>query len=165
MAGQIAAAVLVLFFLVGSVFSSFALQEPEDSRSEKSRQASNQQTSELPAPVDDMHHFMEYISQPAYEQLKTALAQEPADRQAWSPIKSGAMILAESSILVTMRAPEENAEIWREISKQVHRHGADLYQAARRRKFDEAKNHYSKMIDNCNRCHSKFADGEHQLEK
>ena len=40
-------------------------------------------------PIDNMHHFMKYISQPSYKTLKQALASEPENRRAWRPVNAG----------------------------------------------------------------------------
>ena len=58
-------------------------------------------------PVDDMHHFMELISQPSYRALKDALKEEPKDRSVWRSAKTHAMILAETSALVATRPSEK----------------------------------------------------------
>ena len=59
-------------------------------------------------PVDNMHHFMEYIYEPVFNNLKKSVAKEPADKAGWTAIKSGALILAETSILLAKRTPPEN---------------------------------------------------------
>lgn len=118
-------------------------------------------------PIDNMHHFMEYISQPSYKALKQALASEPENRRAWRPVKVNTLILAETSALVAARVPEdlneEQAKQWKQISLDVYNAGKELYGSMGQ--YDNAKQHYAAMIDNCNRCHQVFADGEHQLEK
>ena len=69
------------------------------------------------AAIDNMHHFMEYISQPSYQALKDGLATEPADRQAWRPLKTHALILAETIAIVSGRAPEKATD--EEISSAI----------------------------------------------
>ena len=39
----------------------------------------------------------------------------------------------------------------------------EFYGAAKAKDFDAARKHYETMIQRCNTCHQKFADGEHQL--
>ena len=118
-------------------------------------------------PVDNMHHFMEYISQPAYQALQQALASEPADRQAWRPVKMNALLLAETSGLVADRAPADfdatQTQQWKQISRDVYDAGKQLYGSIG--DYEQARQHYSRLIDNCNRCHQVFVDGKHQLEK
>lgn len=130
---------------------------------------SNSRSNEDFLPVDNMHHFMEYISQPNYLALKETLAQAPEDGRTWKKVKSGALILTETSSLVADRVPadlsDEKKKEWIQICKEVYASGSELYKAAGSRKFDDAKQHYSRMIDNCNRCHTVFADGKYQLEK
>ncbi len=118
-------------------------------------------------PVDDMHHFMELVSQPSYRALKDALKEEPKDRRVWRGVKTHAMILAETSALVAERPfaklDEAQKKRWSEISVEVYAAGKELYKATG--KYDVAKASYEKMIDACNRCHQEFDDGKHQLEK
>ena len=85
-------------------------------------------------PVDNMHHFMEYISKPSYRELKSVLAEEDIRRSAWKNIKQHALILAETTILVADRPPEDADEEvtadWRAISLDTYNHAAALYKAA-----------------------------------
>lgn len=147
--------------------SGFAYQDQtEESQSNPEAKSAAGQEIEF-APVDDMHHFMEYISQPSYKALKDGMATAPANRKEWKPIKVNALILAETSALVANRAPEdvEEAKQWKQISKSVHESGSSLYQAASKMNFEEAKTHYEAMIESCNKCHQVFEKGKHQLEK
>ena len=116
-------------------------------------------------PIDNMHHFMEYICEPSYKGLKQVLATEPADRKAWKAFKNHALVLAESSALVAARGPEDEAENkqWKAISLEVYQSGKSLYKSAGN--YAEAKKHYGTMLDSCNRCHTVFAKGKHQLSK
>ena len=115
-------------------------------------------------PVDDdMHHFMEYVFEPSYKRLKAAMAAEPSDKQAWKGIKGDALTLAECANLLAMRMPKENGYGWKPFSLQVRGHGSQLYQAARKSDYPAARKAYTSMLQQCNACHKKFADGEHQL--
>ena len=114
-------------------------------------------------PVDDdMHHFMEYVFEPNYKRLKAALATEPADKQVWKGIKGDALTLAECANLLVMRVPEDGY-MWKDISLRVRGQGSQLYQAARKSDYPAARKAYTSMLQQCNACHTKFADGEHQL--
>ena len=165
------------FLFVGSLITSLALAysghanlSQEETKaapsSSKSAEQENAETDDFPA-VDNMHHFMEYISQPAYRQLKETLATEPENRRAWKKVKSPALVLAETSALVAERVPEgateEQIKEWRSISMDVYQSAKALYKSAG--DYEKAKESYSVMIDNCNRCHQVFEDGKHQLEK
>ena len=114
-------------------------------------------------PVDDdIHHFMEYVFEPNYKRLKAALATEPADKQAWKGIKGDALTLAECANLLMMRVPEDGY-MWKNMSMGVRGQGSQLYQAARKSDYTSARKAYVGMLQQCNACHKKFADGEHQL--
>lgn len=116
-------------------------------------------------PVDDMHHFMEYVCEPSYKALKEIMLKAPADRRAWKPFKNHALVLAETSALVSARGPEdpEKAKQWKQIALGVYKTGKALYKSAG--DFEEATKQYGLMIDNCNQCHTVFAKGKHQLKK
>ena len=115
-------------------------------------------------PVDDdMHHFMEYVFEPSYKRLQAAMAAEPSDKQAWKRIKGDALTLAECANLLAMRMPKEGGYGWKPFSLQVRGHGSQLYQAARKSDYPAARKAYTSMLQQCNACHKKFADGEHQL--
>jgi len=114
-------------------------------------------------PVDDdMHHFMEYVFEPNYKRLKAAMGSKPADKQTWAAIKEGSLTLSECANLLMMREPE-NGYMWKSISMQVRGYGSELYQAARKSDYDAAGKAYVSMLQQCNACHKKFADGKHQL--
>ena len=71
-------------------------------------------------PVDNMHHFMEYVYEPVYKELKESLKLEPADKKAWAKVKSGSMILAEASSLLAKR-PSEKADGKKVVGVQCNR--------------------------------------------
>jgi len=116
------------------------------------------------APVEkDMHEFMEYVFQPTYKRLKEAMKSEPQDKKGWLEVKSGSLILAEGGNLIMLRAPEENAKTWNELSVSVRDYGSKMYRAAHDKDFAAATQNYKNMLQQCNKCHQEFADGEHQL--
>jgi len=118
-----------------------------------------------PQPVDDsMHHFMEYIFEPNYKQLKAAMADAPADKSTWKVIKANSLTMAECANLLLMRAPDEDANDWRKLAATVRARGAELYQAARKSDYAAARKAYGTMLESCNACHEQFAGGEHQLK-
>ncbi len=125
-------------------------------------------TEEAFAPVDNMHHFMEYICEPSYKTLQASMANKPANRRAWSPIKSAALILAETSSIVAARGPKDDEKKmaeWNKISADVYTSAKALYGAAGKGNYDLAKKQYGLMIENCNKCHTVFDNGKHQLKK
>ena len=117
------------------------------------------------APVDNMHHFMEYVCEPSYKGLKQVLATQPEGRNAWKTFKNHALVLAETSALVAARAPDDEAKAkqWKQISFSVYESGKALYKSSGN--YDDARKHYELMIDQCNKCHTVFAEGKHQLKK
>ncbi len=117
-----------------------------------------------PQPVEkDMHEFMEYVFQPTYKRLKALMASEPADNNAWKGIRADALILAEGGNLLIIRKSKDDAATWDELSTAVRKAGGSMYQAAKKKDYKSARQHYEAMLKNCNACHNKFAEGEHQL--
>ncbi len=118
-------------------------------------------------PVDNMHHFMEYISKPSYMELRKILAKEKVSRGEWKKVKQHSLILSETSKLVSERGPadkDQNAE-WKKLAFETYQQGAALYKAAGSRKLEVAVKHYGAMMDACNQCHKKFDPKNHQLAK
>ena len=119
----------------------------------------------IPVPVDDsMHHLMEYVFEPAYKRLKVSLADEPEDKAGWSAIKGDSLTLAESNNLLLHRLPDEEPDEWIKLAVATRRAGADLYQAARKKDYAALRKNFALMLNRCNACHDKFADGDYQLK-
>ena len=166
-----------LCLIVGVTFAFASTQDTQKKSKTETKQESKAGSMKKAAdggeestfePIDNMHHFMEYISQPSYRSLKKSFAGEaPADRRGWKSIKSHALILAETSALVADRVPEgstdEQAAQWRQISLDVYHSGKKLYKSAG--DFEAAKKNYGVMIESCNKCHQVFDNGKHQLKK
>lgn len=159
-------ATLLLATLAVSLGMAFPIvQAPQKNLPGKPAQEQVASEDDQFAPIEDMHHFMEYVCEPSYKGLKQVLATEPANRKAWKAFKNHALVLAETSALVAARGPDEPAKAkqWKEISREVYNSGSALYKSAG--KYEDAKKHYGLMIDQCNKCHTVFAEGKHQLTK
>lgn len=118
-------------------------------------------------PVDDMHHFMEYVTKPAYRELKKMLAEEDIRRSTWRKIQQQAMVMAETTILVADRGPddEEKAADWRQITYETYVAGKALYKASVEKDRDAAVKNWGAMIDACNKCHEKYDENNHEMKK
>ena len=112
----------------------------------------------------DMHEFMEYVCEPPCKRLKAVLATAPADNAAWKGIKSDSLILAEAGNLLHRRPPEKDAAAWVAHSKKVRDTGILLYAAAKKKDTVETRKQWEGLLQNCNACHTQFADGEHMLK-
>jgi len=137
-----------------------------DDKPAKSKPAANkpaQSDHGVKAVEPDMHEFMEYYYKPTFIRLKRLMFRRPR-RPGWRNVKADTLILAEGSNLLLQRLPEDNAGEWKTLSVETREHGRKLYAAAKKRDYDTAKKHYTAMITACNKCHQKFAGGEHQLE-
>ena len=154
---------LTISISLGLAYPSTKVQDPD-----AKQKSPEKETEDDFAPVDNMHHFMEYICEPSYKSLQAAMANKPANRRAWSPIKSAALILAETSSIVASRGPKDDAKKmaeWKKISVDVYQSAKGLYSAAGKNDYDLATKQYGLMIENCNKCHTVFDEGKHQLKK
>ncbi len=158
-------AFVLAMLVIASGLSFPVVQEPAKQLPTKPEQEKLGPADSEFAPVEDMHHFMEYVCEPGYKGLKQILSTEPENRNTWKAFKSHALVLAETSALVAARAPDDEAKAkqWRQISLKVYQSAASLYKSAGN--YDDAKKHYGLMVDQCNQCHTVFADGKHQLAK
>ena len=108
-------------------------------------------------PVDNMHHFMEYIYGPVFNRLKGSMEKAPADKAGWTQLKSDSLILAEVSILLAERAPEnKDAKGWKNSAKTTYTAASATYQAARKKDFDGVKKNFAEMINGCKACHEEY---------
>ncbi len=115
-------------------------------------------------PVEpDMHEFMEYVFQPTYQRLKASMASEPLGNSSWKGIKADSLTLAEGGNLLLARTPEKDSDSWDAFSIAARDAGGSLYQAAKKKDYQAARQHYEAMLMKCNACHTHFAKGEHQL--
>ena len=139
---------------------------PTKASDNKSGQQDESVEGEFPA-VDNLHHFMEYITKPTFFALKGSLAEAPSGGAEWRELKSHSLILAETIAIVGQRPPseltEDQAKEWRQIARTVFDSAKLIYRI--RRDYPKARKHYEELVDNCNHCHNVFIDGEHQQEK
>lgn len=116
--------------------------------------------------VDNMHHFMEYVFEPRYKELKGTINLEPS-KSRFKKIKACGLTLAEAANLLMRRAPEgvtkEEKLTWVKYARDVREHAASLYQAAREKNHLKVVATYRQTIGKCNACHQQFADGKYQL--
>jgi hypothetical protein len=157
---------LFLFLLIIAIFGSFGVyaslepplaDTPEIANSETTLAVSLSRKSGDFKPVDNMHHFMEYVYEPTYNQLKKNVSTEPTAKEIWSKIKSGAMILAESSTLLAQRAPDKgDKDLWISSSLLVHQHGSKLFTASRQKDYEAVKKSFAAMSEGCKKCHQAF---------
>lgn len=145
--------------LIGSI----VLESPSTGNGNRAQADSNDDKATARAVEPSMHEFMEYVFQPPYKRLRAAMASEPADNAAWKAIKSDSLILAEAGNLLLIRHPDENEDTWRSHAVEVRGLGGQFYQAARKKDYAAATQHWSAMLQKCNSCHKAFADGKYQL--
>ena len=116
--------------------------------------------------VDNMHHFMEYVFEPRYKEIKKTVNLAPS-KPGFKKIKACGLTLAEAANLLMRRAPEDATKeeklTWVKYARDVREHAALLYQAAREKNHLKVVATYRQTIGKCNVCHQQFADGKYQL--
>ena len=155
---------IVCFLVLGLLVTGRIVLGPS---AEVANTALAQEAAPEDKPVEpSMHEFMEYVCEPPYKRLQTQIAAAPAatERAAWKAIKSDALILAEAGNLLLRRPPEKDAAAWVAHSKKVRDTGALLYAAAKKKDAAETRKQWEGLLENCNACHTQFADGEHMLK-
>lgn len=108
------------------------------------------------APVGNLQHLMEYINEPIFQSLSSALQNQPRDEETWAEVKSAALILSETSGLVAKRGKTVTDEDWQSSSLLVHTEGTKLYLAAHKKDYDSAKKYLKSMRGGCSKCHESF---------
>jgi len=117
--------------------------------------------------VDNMHHFMEYVFEPRYKELKQTVMMGNLKGEL-KKIKSCGLTLAEAANVLMRRPPkgvaQEEKSLWVSYASDVRDQAAALYQAARKKDVVEISAAYRQTIRKCNLCHQKFAEGKYQLD-
>ncbi|GEM_PF-6723681 len=117
------------------------------------------------APTVDCHHLMEYIVEEAFDDLKEDLATEPANKKAWRGVLSSSVMLAETGNLLLIRRPDDaDAREWTTLSIALRETGSEVMKAAKARDYAATKKAYAAMVASCNKCHTRFTDGEPKIE-
>ena len=108
-------------------------------------------------PVEEsINTHMSLLFKPSYRRLKTLMRENPKDAAGWKVIQSEALLMAESGGNLTARSAESigvKDDYWIKTSREVRKHGADLYSAAKKKDFEAATRSYRNMTESCNACH------------
>jgi cytochrome c556 len=119
-----------------------------------------------PAPVLENVDLMDLMLKPAYDELRLAMAQPPADRKAWAALYQKAARLAELENLLFFRtrAGEARQPEWQANAARARQASADVAAAAllglrsaRPADFDDVRAKFPAVADGCTACHRAFA--------
>ena len=86
-----------LALLMGAGMIWLATDDPVGIQAEEAKKEVH-----VEAVESDMHELMEYLFEPSYLRLKTAMASEPKERADWKGIKADSLVLAEGANLRNM---------------------------------------------------------------
>ena len=111
-----------------------------------------------------LHEFMEYYNQPVYERLKATLSKPSLGKDDWKSLTSDSLLLAEVGNLLLLRPKGDDNESWSGLSTRVRNSGTFLYQTAQEKASkSEVQAAFQKVLNDCNACHQKYADGQPNL--
>jgi cytochrome c556 len=126
-----------------------------------------------PAPVLDNVDLMDLMVKPAYDELRHAVAQPPADRKAWAVLYQKAARLAEIENLLFLRTRAEDARKseWAAKAARARQASAEVAAAAllglrsaRPTDFDEVRGKFPAVAEACTACHRAFAREAPQIK-
>lgn len=149
------AGVLVLgVFLFSPALPSSAIQQsPSKSGTRKG------EVKELPHPVIDIHHLMEYFNQPLYRNLSEEMQAKEMDEAKFESIAKRGAQAAELANLVAIRDHQFDRQQWNQFARELQQAGIELQEAAKSKSAEGTRRAYGKLIQNCNDCHNKLAAG------
>ena len=119
-----------------------------------------------PAPVLENVDLMDLMLKPAYDELRLAMAQPPADRKGWATLYQKAARLAELENLLFFRtrAGEARQTEWQVHAARARQASVDVAAAAllglrsaRPGDFDDVRAKFPAVSDACTACHRAFA--------
>ena len=123
--------------------------------------AAAQEPSSQPEPVFEAGELMLLVIKPAYDELKSAIASPPADRQQWASLYQKAARLAEFENLILFRPHERsNTAEWKTLATNARKASMAVASAALKvlgnasaANVDEVKKAYGDVSVRCNACH------------
>ena len=123
--------------------------------------AAAQEPSSQPEPVFETGELMLLVIKPAYDELKSAIASPPADRQQWASLYQKAARLAEFENLILFRPHERsNTAEWKTLATNARKASMAVASAALKvlgnasaANVDEVKKAYGDVSVRCNACH------------
>ena len=119
------------------------------------------QESSQPEPILETGELMLLVIKPAYDDLRTAIATPPADRQQWAKAFQAAARLAEFENLILFRPHERsNTAEWKTLAVSARKASAAVASAALKAltnpaqvDFEDVKKTYGEVSVRCNACH------------
>ena len=123
--------------------------------------AAAQEPSSQPEPVFETGELMLLVIKPAYDELKSAIASPPADRQQWASLYQKAARLAEFENLILFRPHERSTTAeWKTLATNARKASMAVASAALKvlgnasaANVDEVKKAYGDVSVRCNACH------------
>jgi hypothetical protein len=127
-------------------------------------------TETLPAPtlkaspkleaVAETKLLMEGLTQPNYRALEKALADKPADAEAWTFHRGQALLIAETGNLLMLRPPRNaGQETWMARATDLRQAATALAKEAGAGELARSREALRGVAAACNRCHETFRVG------
>ena len=123
--------------------------------------AAAQEPSPQPEPILETGELMLLVIKPAYDELKSAMAAPPVDRQQWAKLFQKAARLAEFENLILFRPHERSNTVeWKTLATNARKASMAVASVALKAlgdstqaNFDEVKKTYGDVSVRCNACH------------
>ncbi len=113
-------------------------------------------TVQEPLALLDCYEMMDLMMDPVYENLKNAVAVEPAGRKEWRAIYVPTYQIGEQANLLFSRKDEDYmlTDDWKKQAVELRESAYALGEAVKARDYAAVKAKYTALIDSCNKCHT-----------
>ena len=115
------------------------------------------QSGELPNPILDTHHLMEYFNQPLYQNLRKEMQSNSFDADKFATIEKRGEQAAEIANLVSIRNHDFEEAKWEDFAGSLQQAGIGLKDAASSEDEQAVKDAYRNLVQSCNDCHTSLA--------
>jgi hypothetical protein len=100
---------------------------------------------------------MEGLAQPNFRALEKALADKPADAEAWGFHRGQALLIAETGNLLLLRPPRNaGQDAWMTRATELRQAAAALAREAGNQDLGRSRDALVGVANACNRCHETF---------
>ncbi len=116
-------------------------------------------------PIASVAQLHEAIITPASDTLFNFGTNGAPDEAAWTAVRNGAIVLAESGNLLMMAGRARDAGEWMDFSQKLAQGGAAAIKAAEARDMNALSTASDRIVQVCMACHQPYRDGGRQMGK
>ena len=109
-------------------------------------------------PVLTTFSLMDYLFDPPFEVLESALESEPEDRRGWRDIRQSSETLAEVTNLLLIRDDLDytGSDEWKSMTADMRKAAEGVAEASKTQDYAEAMTSFTALVQSCNACHAHF---------